>query len=492
VTRRRALAAGALAALIVAVAALAATGSFARGEAGSAADGNSAATSLVTVTRQTLSAQTQASATLGYAGAAGIMAPSGTSPTALRQARQAVTSAAGALQAAHVALAADLRVLAGVRARLAADRQKRAVDCGGAAAAQTPQTGASGDGGAGSGACATDQATVSSDEQLVTGDAAKVASDRQSAAASQSGLAGARASLAAAESSATIYGEGSSYTSLPAVGRVLRRGQTLYRIDDRAVVLLYGPIAQWRAFVPGMSRGRDVAELNANLSALGFGRGLQGDAFSAGTAAGIRAFQSAHGLAATGRLLLGAVVFRPGPVRVTDVTPATGAAVQPGPVLRVSSTIRQVTIELNAGQQAGVKVGDPVTITLPDGLTTPGVVSSVGTVAKAPAGDSGAPGSQTPTIEVHVTPSNPSATGHLDQAPVTVSITTATAEHALVVPVDALLALAGGGYAVEEVAPGGIHHLVPVTLGLFDDAHGLVQVTATSLSTGRRIVVPST
>jgi hypothetical protein len=30
---------------------------------------------------------------------------------------------------------------------------------------------------------------------------------------------------------------------------------------------------------------------------------------------------------------------------------------------------------------------------------------------------------------------------------------------------------------VEEAGPGGRHHLVPVTLGLFDDAAGLVQVS---------------
>ena len=46
--------------------------------------------------------------------------------------------------------------------------------------------------------------------------------------------------------------------------------------------------------------------------------------------------------------------------------------------------------------------------------------------------------------------------------------------NALVVPVDALLSLESGGYAVEEVATNGVHHLVAVTTGLFDDADGLV------------------
>ena len=59
-------------------------------------------------------------------------------------------------------------------------------------------------------------------------------------------------------------------------------------------------------------------------------------------------------------------------------------------------------------------------------------------------------------------------------------------------PVDALLALAGGGYAVETIDPPGVHHLVAVMTGpLFDDADGLVQVTG-ALTPGERLVVPAT
>ena len=71
-----------------------------------------------------------------------------------------------------------------------------------------------------------------------------------------------------------------------------------------------------------------------------------------------------------------------------------------------------------------------------------------------------------------------------------VTITTGSVTNALVVPVDALLAQTDGGYAVEVVGTDGIHRLVPVTLGLFDDADGLVQVTGTSLAAGQQVVVP--
>jgi hypothetical protein len=190
-------------------------------------------------------------------------------------------------------------------------------------------------------------------------------------------------------------------------------------------------------------------------------------------------------------------VFEPGPVRVTSVTPELGASVTPGPVLAVTSTRSQVKIALSAAQQSSVKVGDRVSITLPNQQTTPGVVSSVGTVAKGPASNVGGGGGGEngeeggPTIEVDVTPSEPQAIGHLDEAPVSVSITTQSVPEALAVPIDALLALAGGGYALE-VVEGGAHHLEAVTLGLFDDAEGLVQVSGSGVSAGQHVVVPST
>lgn len=73
-----------------------------------------------------------------------------------------------------------------------------------------------------------------------------------------------------------------------------------------------------------------------------------------------------------------------------------------------------------------------------------------------------------------------------------VTIITGSVPSALVVPVTALLARSGGGYAVEVVSPAGAHHLLSVSLGLFDDADGLVQVTGPGLAAGQDVVVPST
>jgi hypothetical protein len=283
-------------------------------------------------------------------------------------------------------------------------------------------------------------------------------------------------------------------TALPAVGRVVRQGQTLYKVDGRAVILLYGSIPAYRSLSKGMS-GADVRQLNADLVALGYASTTEldptSDEFGSATKAALEKLQADLGLTETGTLGLGQAVFLPTAARIKAVSATLGAGAGPGaPMLEATSTRRRVTIALDAAQQAQVKVGDRVTITLPDNRTTPGRVSFVGKVATTPSSD-GSDSSSTPTVEVEVTPTKPGATGRLDQAPVTVSIATDSVRNALVVPVNALLALAGGGYAVEEVRAAGVHRLVSVSLGIFDDADGLVQVIGSGLHAGQRVVVPA-
>jgi hypothetical protein len=286
-------------------------------------------------------------------------------------------------------------------------------------------------------------------------------------------------------------------TALPAVGQVVSQGQVLYQVSGAPVVLLYGTTPAYRSLSEGASAsdvtGPDVSELNADLVALGYATSTEipagTDEFTWWTKDAIEQLQAALGVTQNGTLALGQAVFLPGPARVTSVSAALGAPAQPGqPVGSATSTARQVSIALDADQQSEVKVGDKVSITLPDNQTTPGVISSVGTVATAPASGSA---NTSPTVTVLVNPTDPAATGTWDQAPVSVTITTGTVTGALVVPVDALLAQPGGGYAVEVVGTGGIHHLENVNLGLFDDADGLVQVTSSGLAAGQRVVVPA-
>jgi hypothetical protein len=306
-----------------------------------------------------------------------------------------------------------------------------------------------------------------------------------------------------------------TYTALPVAGQVVYQGHILYRVNNGPVVLLYGWTPAYRTLSAGAT-GPDVAELNADLVALGYARPGQLDphsaVFGSATTAALLKLQAALGVTRTGTLTLGQAVFEPTALRLTSVSVPPGAGAHTGQtVMQATSTARQVQLALDASQERDVAVGDTVTVTLPNNDTTPGVVSSVGAVATCPSSSgsagsgsgSAAPGTDTcssggsgsattPAITVGVTPSDPAATGTWDQAPVQVGITTDRVRGALTVPVTALLAQSGGSYAVEISGPGASRRLVPVSLGLFDDADGVVQVSGSGLAAGQEVVVPST
>jgi peptidoglycan hydrolase-like protein with peptidoglycan-binding domain len=287
-----------------------------------------------------------------------------------------------------------------------------------------------------------------------------------------------------------------AYTSLPEAAHVAHCGEELYRIDDVPVLLLCGDVPAWRSLSPGME-GPDVRQLNRNLVALGYATedelDPRSDNFSSATSHALGELQEKRGLDWTGSLELGDAVFLPGPLRIVKVTATLGTSAGAGaPMARATSTRRRVDVDLKAAQASSVDVGDAAAITLPDNSTTTGVVSRVGSVASAAEAESGGSDSSGATIPVAIKLDRPRVAGKLDRAPVGVQITTGRVRDALSVPVTALVALAGGGFAVETIAGDGRHGLVPVKLGIFDPAGGRVQVVSPRLSAGQRVVVPST
>ena len=284
----------------------------------------------------------------------------------------------------------------------------------------------------------------------------------------------------------TVAGKGGgTLTRLPKAGQVIRQGQVLYRVDNGTpVVLLYGSVPAWRAMSEGTT-GEDVTQLNHDLADLGYANSsdinaLGWDYYSWETQYAVEQLEEHWGVSnPSGSLTLGSVVFKPEALRVSQVTGSLGGPAS-GPILSATSDRHVVTINLTTSMESEVKAGDSVTVTLPDGSTTPGVITSVGTVASG--------SSSSATVPVRVKLTDPSAAGTLDEAPVTVNITTASASNVLVVEVGALLAQPNGGYAVEVVGPGNTRRRVPVTVGpIFDDIDGLVQV-AGNLTPGERVV----
>jgi hypothetical protein len=290
----------------------------------------------------------------------------------------------------------------------------------------------------------------------------------------------------------TVTGRGSgTLTWLPSAASVIRQGQLLYKTDNGSpAVLLYGIVPAWRALDEGIT-GQDVSQLNHDLVLLGYAAradiaALGWDYYSWQTAVAVQRLEEHLGVYdPPGSLSLGQVVFEPEALRVSQLTGSLGGSAS-GPVLAATSDRHVVTIPLDASAQSEVKAGDKVSVTLPNGTVTPGVISSVSAVAAT----SGSAGSQLTIIPVQVRLTDPHAAGTLDQAPVTVNITTGSSSGpVLAVPVTALVAQSPGGYEVEVVGPGNTRRWVPVQIGpIFDDADGLVQVTG-NLTAGQRVVV---
>jgi multidrug efflux pump subunit AcrA (membrane-fusion protein) len=268
----------------------------------------------------------------------------------------------------------------------------------------------------------------------------------------------------------------------------VREGHSLLEVDGRRTAyLLIGARPAWRALGPSTSDGEDVRQLERALRRLGADPDhamTVDDHWSQNTTAAVKRFQHERDLPEDGALAPGEIVFWPTTARVGEVKVERGERLRPGaPLATLSSTRRIVRVDLDADRQALAHTGDAVTVEMPDGSTVRGVIASVGKVATAPAEEGGSP-----TIEVQVRLRGRRARGvGLDQAPVEVGFERERARRVLHVPVTALLARAGGGYAVQVVGSDGALQTVPVELGL--EASGEVAVSGAGLRAGQRVVV---
>jgi multidrug efflux system membrane fusion protein len=341
---------------------------------------------------------------------------------------------------------------------------------------------------------------------------------------------------------------GGTFTWLPSVGAVIGRGGTLWRINDAPVVLMFGAVPAYRTLKQGVGDGPDVGELNQNLINLGYdpyGAITDDESFGEATAAAVRRWQKAEGLSQSGQVELGRVVFAPSARRVTDVkvtlgqdppgapaTAETGAttpakdqrakakstgkkppeeksaekepakeagdkdppagesATSAGEVaLTTTSTQQIVQLKVKPEQQQLARLGETVTVQLPGDVHAPGKVTEVGTVASesSAAGDEakGSPSGESDESTIPVTVTLERHVAHLDEAPVSVELVKAIRHSVLTVPVTALIATAGGGYAVEALLIDR-RVTVPVTPGMF--ASGYVQVEGAGVREGMTVI----
>lgn len=289
-----------------------------------------------------------------------------------------------------------------------------------------------------------------------------------------------RGSLAYSPLRSVEAGRDGIVTGLPPVGTVVERGGALVTVNNLASRLLYGSIPAWRSFEMDMPDGPDVLQLEENLVALGY-LDAADTRFTWATRQAIMRWQKDRGVEQTGTLALGDVIFRPSAVRVSKQAVTVGDSVTTTTAaLEITSLTREVTLSLSAQESTMAKVGDLVTVILPDGSEAEATVAAVGAPKKADDGST--------THPVTLAPSDQSLVAEVTDPSVSVILYGETREDVLFVPVGALTAIDGTTFAVQVVRDDGTVTSVPVTVGLF--SAGSVEISGDGISEGLTVLVP--
>ena len=284
---------------------------------------------------------------------------------------------------------------------------------------------------------------------------------------------------------AVVYGAaGGVVTWLPDEGITVERGGSLLELNGAPVVLFYGERPAWRPLAEGIDDGSDVEQLEANLVELGYDPDEEltvDQEYTEVTASIVEDWQADLGLEETGVVDVGRVIFEKGAVRISRLLTEVGATVAPGvPIIETSGAEREIVVMLAIDQRDLVDEGDPVVVVLPDDTETPGTITSISNIATV---DPAAGGQ---VVEMTVAFDRPGDAADFEQAVVDVEVVSEQVLDALLAPVEAVLALAEGGYAVE-VVDGHTTRLVGVELGKF--AEGLVEIVG-DLQEGDLVAVP--
>ncbi|WP_327748257.1 peptidoglycan-binding domain-containing protein [Streptomyces europaeiscabiei] len=330
-------------------------------------------------------------------------------------------------------------------------------------------------------------------------------------------------------------------TWLPEQGATVERGDELLRVDDRPVILMYGPLPMYRSLglttqdderdpaadqdpggrqpstgdgktpapsaspapsgspapegtgtggdtgasrTPGELWGMDVMQFETNLAALGYTGFTVDERFTTGTAAAVERWQKSLGLAETGVVGVGDVIHSAGKVRIGSAVARLGSAAGEN-TLTYTGTARKVIVNASAADASWAVRGSAVTVELPDGTSVKGKVASVGKQATTPdGGGEGGSGQPAATIPVTITIEDQKTIGRLESGPVTVEYVGNEAKDVLAVPVAALVALAEGGHGLETEDG----RFVAVRTGLFAD--GDVEVSGPTVREGMKVRIP--
>lgn len=309
------------------------------------------------------------------------------------------------------------------------------------------------------------------------------------------------------------YGDSRTITSkamgtvtwLPQAGAKMKQGERLYDVNETSSYLMFGKVPMYRTLQNGVDDGADIKQLETDLHALGFDPDAMtiDSTFTSATTAAVKAWQKDIGVTKDGIVTPALVQFLPSEVRVQSMSAQVGDSVAAeSPLYAASGTGRVATVTLSAADSTVAKSGEQVSISLPNGESVPGVITSIATAAASGGSTGGGSGggsvnqqgasstTSSSSVDVTVSVTDPKVDAEPDQTPVSIAFTSNGAKGVLAAPVTALIALAGGGYALEVQDSSGATHLVATKPGLYA-VGGLVEVTGDGIADGTTVVIPA-
>lgn len=265
-------------------------------------------------------------------------------------------------------------------------------------------------------------------------------------------------------------------TWLPEDEVIIESGDVLWEINQQPVPYLEGSIPMYRDLYSGVKKGDDVLQLETYLISQGFGpeNWVADTTFNRTTRNAVKELEKFYGMTVDGTLTPAEVMFGTEPIRVAD-TAYVGDGASAGPILTVTDAEAKVEVSSSARQLTVFQASPEVLIVLSDGRE---LAASLDETKATPADETGQFGY---TVKYVVA----DAVG--EAQPVKVKIEKVLAEDALTVPVDALIALSEGGYAVEVIGENDRAVLRAVEVVDFDDTR--VAITGNVVA-GDLVVVP--
>jgi multidrug efflux system membrane fusion protein len=258
-------------------------------------------------------------------------------------------------------------------------------------------------------------------------------------------------------------------------GSVATEGDVIYRVDNIPVVLLDGTIPAYRSLTVG-DVGPDVAQLEQALVDLGYDAAAAltvDDTYTTYTATVVERWQSDMGVEITGDVDYGSVIFASGAVNIGAHSANVGDQLANGPVLSVSSSIRQIKFGVEVGDLDTIQLGTPISVRLPDRSQ---VEASVTALVSSE-------GAWTATAQF----ANTDGLTKVGVVPVTVQWTEELATMVLTVPGVALTRVDDGSYNLEILNPDDTTDFVPVEIGM--NSGSTVQIFS-DLPEGTVVVAP--